>query len=87
MIIKEIAVDKIDIYEDGTVRVREKTRFFEDGVLLSESNTDSRVYDPGADASKENEEIQGHVALAQTQKKIKDFEDKKKEKDVRRGQL
>jgi hypothetical protein len=77
MITKEKIIDKIEILEDGTVQLREKTRFFEDGVLVSESNTDRRVIDPGGDVTKENNETKAIIALVQTTEKITAFEIKK----------
>ena len=82
MITKERVVDKTEILEDGTIQIREKTRFYEDGVLISESNTDRRVIEPGGDATKESSEIQTLVATVQTKKKVDKFKIKKAKKDA-----
>lgn len=82
MITKEIVIDKTEILEDGTIQVREKTRFFEDGVMLSESNTDRRVIDPGGDTSKENTETKALAKLIHTKEKTDAFEKKKAKKEA-----
>jgi len=75
MITKEILIDKIEILEDGTIQIREKTRFVEDGVMLSESNTDRRVLYPGCDVSIEPANIQALALLIHTPEKIIAYEE------------
>lgn len=45
---KQIAIDKIEVIEDGSVQVRQITRVLEDGVELS-ANYHRWVLHPGAD--------------------------------------
>jgi len=75
MIIKEMLIDKIEILEDGTIQIREKTRFIEDDIMLSESNTDRRVLYPGCDVSSESAEIQALASLIHTTEKIAEYEE------------
>jgi hypothetical protein len=74
MITKEIVIDKIEILEDGTIQIREKTRFIEDDVTLSESNTDRRILYPGCDVSSEPVNIQALASLIHTPEKIAAYE-------------
>ena len=80
MITKEIVIDKMEILEDGTIQIREKTRFYEDGVIISETNTDRRVISPGDDVAKETSDIQNIAAIVHTPDKIKNYKTKMKEK-------
>ena len=77
MITKEIIVDKIEILENGTIQLREKTRFYEDGILISESNTDSRIITPGEDTTKESQEIQSIAGIVHTKEKVDSYKLKK----------
>lgn len=74
MLTKEIVIDKIEILEDGTLQLREKTRYLEDGIMKSEANTDRRILVPGADVSGENAEIQTLARLIHTPEKIAAYE-------------
>lgn len=76
MITKEIVIDKIEILEDGTIQLREKTRYLEDGVMLSEANTDRRILVPGADVSGEDAAIQTLAGIIHTPEKIAAYEAK-----------
>jgi len=78
MITKETIIESIEILQDGTVQIGEKTRYMEDGVILSESNSDRRTIEPGGNVTKENKEVQNIVSLVQTPERISVHDAKKK---------
>lgn len=75
MITKEVVIDKIEILEDGTIQLREKTRYLEDGIITSEANTDRRILVPGADVSGENAEIQALAGIIHTPEKVAAYQE------------
>lgn len=74
---KQICIDKIEILEDGTIQIREATKIFEDGKLLSKANTNRRILFPDQDITKENAEIQAIAGIIRTSDRVKQYEDKK----------
>ena len=62
---KQIAVDKIEVAENGTVQVRTATRIIEDGVQLSQSYH-RHVVVPGDDYSGEDARVQAICAATHT---------------------
>ena len=73
--------DKIEITEDGTIRVREVTRILEDGKVISQSYTNSTLIDPGADIPKDDSRINRVLTAVHTPKVIADYKAKKKAKE------
>ena len=53
---KEVAIDRIEILEDGQMQIREVTRILEDGVLLSKS-FHRHVVSPDSDLTKEDARV------------------------------
>ena len=75
---KQILNDKIEISEDGTIRVREVTRIIEDGKIISQSYTNSTLIDPGDEIPKGDSRIDKILAAVHTPKVIADYKAKKK---------
>ena len=59
---KEVAIDKIEVLENGTLQVRQVTRVMEDGKELS-SSYHRWAYAPGTDVSAQPANVQ---AIAST---------------------
>jgi DNA/RNA endonuclease G (NUC1) len=57
MLEKKVAVDLVEVVENGCVQVRTKTAIIEDGVEIS-SKFHRHVVAPGADYSKEDAKVQ-----------------------------
>ena len=72
MLTKEIAVDKIEVTEEGCVLVRTVTRVFEDGALLS-SSFHRHVVNPGDDLSAQNQRVSAICAIVHTQEVVEKF--------------
>lgn len=73
MLTKLVLIDKIEILEDGTIQLREKTKVIEDGVVLAATNTDRRVIVPGGDATGESVEVQSLVSLIHTPERVEAY--------------
>ena len=65
MLEKKIAVDLIEITQNGCVQVRTKTLIFEDGKQIS-STFHRHVIAPGNDYSAENAQVQAICAAVHT---------------------
>ena len=70
---KVIAVDLIEVIENGTLQVRTKTAIKEDGVEIS-SKFHRHVVTPGADYSAENARVQAIAAAIHTAEVIAAYE-------------
>jgi hypothetical protein len=77
MLEKQIVIDKIEILEDGTIQTREKTRILEDGVVISEKNTNRSIIPPGEDTGKMDQRVRDIAAVVHTPEKIQAYELKK----------
>lgn len=73
MLEKQILNDKIEILEDGTIQVREVTRILEDGVIISQKNTNRRIIEPDADVSKEDQTLRGIAGVVRTPEKVAEY--------------
>ena len=62
---KEVAIDKIEVLENGTLQVRQVTRVMEDGKELS-SSYHRWAYAPGADVSAQPTNVQAIASTAWT---------------------
>lgn len=62
---KQVAVDKIEVLQNGCVQVRVKTSVVEDGTVLGES-FHRHVVAPGQDYSSEDERVQAICAATHT---------------------
>lgn len=62
---KQIAVDKIEVIESGSVQVRTATRIVEDGNVIS-SSYHRHVVAPGDDYSQEDARVQAICAATHT---------------------
>ena len=62
---KVIVVDRIEVFEDGSVQVRTKTAIMEDGKQIS-GTFHRHVVAPGADYSGEDARVQGVCAALHT---------------------
>ena len=73
MLEKVIAVDRIEVVENGNVQVRTKTAIKEDGVEIS-SKYHRHVVAPGDDYSGEDERVQAICAATHTADVIAAYE-------------
>ncbi|NBU32884.1 MAG: hypothetical protein EBS36_06945 [Actinobacteria bacterium] len=62
---KIVAVDKIEVVENGVVQVRTATKFIEDGKELNRA-FHRHVVVPGADYSNEDSKVQAICSAVQT---------------------
>jgi hypothetical protein len=62
---KEVAIDKIEVLENGTLQVRQVTRIMEDGKELS-SSYHRWAFAPGADVSAQPQNVQAIASAAWT---------------------
>lgn len=53
---KQTLIDRIEILEDGQLQVRQATRIFEDGKMISQT-FHRHVVSPGDDVTKEDERV------------------------------
>ena len=74
---KQIVVDKIEVFEDGTIQVRESTRIIEDGVVISKQNTNRMVIEPDQDITNESQEIKNIAGIVRTPERLERFAAKK----------
>jgi hypothetical protein len=65
MLEKQIAIDRIEVVENGTVQVRQATRIMEDGQELSKSYHRWTIA-PGQDYSNQEPNVQAICAAAHT---------------------
>lgn len=72
MITKETIIEKIEIKKDGTVKVREKTIFMEDGVKVGEDAQKKIIY-PGQSFDKEKSYVKNIISAAQTPDVVQKF--------------
>lgn len=70
---KQVAVDKVEIVENGTVQVRTATRIVEDGNVISTSYHRHTVA-PGQDYSGEDARVQAICAATHTAEVISAYE-------------
>ena len=70
---KVIAVDRIEVIENGSIQVRTKTAIKEDGVEIS-SKFHRHVVVPGADYSQEDAKVQAIAAAIHTTEVIAAYE-------------
>jgi hypothetical protein len=70
---KVIAVDRIEVVENGSVQVRTATRIMEDGKQIS-STFHRHVVVPGADVSAEDAKVQAICAAVHTPEVIAAYE-------------
>ena len=80
MLEKQIVTDKIEILECGTIQIREVTRILEDGVIISQKNTNRSIIEPDHDVSMESEDIKGIASIVRTPEKVQKYIEKKMEK-------
>jgi hypothetical protein len=62
---KEVAIDKIEVLENGTLQVRQVTRVMEDGKELS-SSYHRWAFMPGSDVSAQPANVQAIASAAWT---------------------
>ena len=77
---KEIAVDRIEILEDGQMQIRQATRILEDGVVISQS-FHRHVVAPGHDLSVEDSRVASVGGVLHTPDVVKKYKDKKDKED------
>lgn len=70
---KVIAVDLIEVVENGTLQVRTKTAIVEDGVEIS-SKFNRHVVVPGADYSQEDAKVQAIASAMHTPEVVAAYE-------------
>ena len=75
MLTEQSVVDKIEIFEDGTIGMRTANRIFRDDVLVSETYV-RKVLPPGYDAKELDTKVQSVVALIHTKKVVDAFNEK-----------
>ena len=74
---KQIVIDKIEVFEDGTIQIREATRIIEDGVIISNKYTNSRVIEPDQDIESESDEIKSIAGIVRTTERLEKYAAKK----------
>ena len=74
-ITKTIAVDQIEVTENGVVQVRTKSSFFENGVEVSRSFHRHTIA-PGQDYSQEEQKVQSICAAAHTESVVAEYQSK-----------
>jgi hypothetical protein len=74
---KQIVIDKIEVLETGQIQVREATRIFEDGKVLSQAFR-RYVLEPGANTVGEVTKVQAIASVVWTAGVLKDWADFKK---------
>ena len=70
---KEVAVDKVEVVENGTLQVRQVTRIMEDGNQLS-SSYHRWAFAPGSDVSEQPANVQAIAAAVWTAEVIAAYE-------------
>ena len=75
MITKEVAIDKIEALENGTIQVRQVSRIIEDGTELSRS-FNRWVLAPGVDISNQDPRVQAICNAVWTPEVIAAFQAK-----------
>lgn len=85
---KQIVIDRIEILEDGQMQVRQATRIFEDGKLISES-FHRHVVTPGEDLTLQDARVESvgkvlHTKAVKDAYAIKKAEQQLKDKDPTR---
>lgn len=73
MLEKVIAVDRIEVVENGSVQVRTKTAIMEDGVQIS-GTFHRHVVAPGDDYSGEDDRVQAVCAATHTAEVIEAYQ-------------
>ena len=63
-------VDKREILEDGTIQARTARIIEEDGVIISKTFINRKVFHPGDDVSNEPDEVKRLAAVEHTPEKI-----------------
>jgi len=76
MLKKETVKDRIEILEDGSIQIREVTRILEDGVIISQKNTNRYVLSPGDDITKEEDRIKNLVNVVHTKEVVDKYKAK-----------
>jgi len=77
MLEKIKVTDKIEIFEDGIMQIREETRIVEDGIIISRSFTNRQIIEPGDDVSTYEKKICDVSKAIHTTEVVTDFQTKK----------
>jgi hypothetical protein len=72
-ITKTIAVDQIEVTENGIVQVRTKTAFLENGLEVSRSFHRHTIA-PGQDYSQEDDKVKNICAVAHTESVVAEYQ-------------
>ena len=78
---KEVAVDKRELLEDGTIQVRTVTRIMEDGIELSKA-FHRHVLHPGSDLTGEDASVVRVAEAEWTPEVIQAYKDKQAAQEV-----
>jgi hypothetical protein len=82
---KVVAVDKIEVNEQGDMSVRTVTRIVEDGVVISES-FHRRVVEVGDDVNQEASMVKAIAGAVHTPERIALKQQRRAERRARRGE-
>jgi len=76
MYTEQVAIDKIEILEDGQIQIRKATKVFKDGIEIAKTYH-RHVIEPGQDTSEEDDKVKAVTEAIWTEEVINAYEIKK----------